>query len=97
MGWHSLKKEKKSTTNKILRSKNLKLKFLLSLKKSAEPGFEPRTYRMQNQYANHYTIVTLIKNPKQNCNIKNLTLKFLLSLKKSPQPGFEPGTYWMQN
>ena len=56
-----LKTKGKTTTNKILRLKNLALKFLLSLKKSAEPGFEPRTYRMQNQSANHYTMVTLLK------------------------------------
>ena len=40
----ALKTKRKTTTNKILRLKNLALKFLLSLKKSPQPGFETETY-----------------------------------------------------
>ena len=65
-GWDwvgtALKKKRKSTTNKIVISKILHWSLYSQWKKSAQPGFEPGTYRMQNQSANHYTMVTLFKN-----------------------------------
>ena len=67
-GWDwvgtALKKKRKSITNKIVISKILHWSLYSQWKKSAQPGFEPGTYRMQNQSANHYTMVPLLTNDK---------------------------------